>query len=69
MAYDDVLDAWNYYLEDDNHGPGVVLRAESPRTNAGMSGATSHSNSRPFSSARRAFLETAYEGASPHEEH
>ena len=25
MAYQDVLDAWNYYLEHDNHGRGVVL--------------------------------------------
>jgi pimeloyl-ACP methyl ester carboxylesterase len=25
LAYDDVLDAWNYYLEHDNHGRGVVL--------------------------------------------
>jgi hypothetical protein len=25
MAYNDVLDAWNYYLEHDNHGRGVVL--------------------------------------------
>jgi hypothetical protein len=25
MAYGDVLDAWNYYLEHDNHGRGVVL--------------------------------------------
>jgi hypothetical protein len=25
MAYNDVLDAWNYYLEHDNKGRGVVL--------------------------------------------
>jgi pimeloyl-ACP methyl ester carboxylesterase len=25
LAYNDVLDAWNYYLENDNHGRGVVL--------------------------------------------
>jgi hypothetical protein len=25
MAYNDVVDAWNYYLEHDNHGRGVVL--------------------------------------------
>jgi Protein of unknown function (DUF3089) len=25
MAYNDVLDAWNYYLEHDNNGRGVVL--------------------------------------------
>ncbi|HXN72916.1 MAG TPA: DUF3089 domain-containing protein [Candidatus Acidoferrales bacterium] len=25
LAYNDVLDAWNYYLEHDNHGRGVVL--------------------------------------------
>lgn len=25
MAYDDVRDAWRYYLEHDNHGRGVVL--------------------------------------------
>src|SRR5579864_2128590 len=25
MAYDDVRDAWNYYLEHDNNGRGVVL--------------------------------------------
>jgi hypothetical protein len=25
MVYDDVLDAWNYYLAHDNHGRGVVL--------------------------------------------
>ena len=25
MHYDDVLDAWNYYLEHDNGGRGVVL--------------------------------------------
>jgi hypothetical protein len=25
LAYHDVLDAWNYYLEHDNHGRGVVL--------------------------------------------
>lgn len=25
MAYNDVLDAWNYYLEHDNQGRGVVL--------------------------------------------
>ena len=25
LAYDDVLDAWNYYLQHDNNGRGVVL--------------------------------------------
>lgn len=25
LAYNDVLEAWNYYLEHDNHGRGVVL--------------------------------------------
>ena len=25
LAYDDVLDAWNYYLKNDNNGRGVVL--------------------------------------------
>jgi Protein of unknown function (DUF3089) len=25
LAYNDVLDAWNYYLEHDNHGRGIVL--------------------------------------------
>jgi hypothetical protein len=25
MAYGDVVDAWNYYLQHDNHGRGVVL--------------------------------------------
>ena len=25
LPYNDVLDAWNYYLEHDNHGRGVVL--------------------------------------------
>jgi hypothetical protein len=25
MVYDDILDAWNYYLAHDNHGRGVVL--------------------------------------------
>ena len=25
LAYNDVLDAWNHYLEHDNHGRGVVL--------------------------------------------
>ena len=25
LGYNDVLDAWNYYLEHDNHGRGVVL--------------------------------------------
>jgi hypothetical protein len=25
LAYNDVVDAWNYYLEHDNHGRGVVL--------------------------------------------
>ncbi len=25
LAYNDVLDAWNYYLEHENHGRGVVL--------------------------------------------
>ena len=28
-AYDDVLDAWNYYLKNDNNGRGVVLVAHS----------------------------------------
>ena len=25
LGYDDVRDAWNYYLQHDNHGRGVVL--------------------------------------------
>ena len=25
LGYNDVLDAWNYYLQHDNHGRGVVL--------------------------------------------
>jgi len=25
LAYNDVLDAWNYYLQHDNHGRGVIL--------------------------------------------
>jgi hypothetical protein len=25
LAYNDVLDAWNYYLQNDNHGRGVAL--------------------------------------------
>jgi hypothetical protein len=29
VAYDDVLDAWNYYLKNDNNGRGVVLVAHS----------------------------------------
>ena len=29
VAYDDVLDAWNYYLKNDNNGRGVVLIAHS----------------------------------------
>lgn len=29
LAYDDVLDAWNYYLKNDNNGRGVVLIAHS----------------------------------------
>ena len=29
LAYDDVLDAWNYYLQHDNNGRGVVLVAHS----------------------------------------
>jgi hypothetical protein len=33
MAYNDVLDAWNYYLEHDNHGRGVVLIGHSQGSN------------------------------------
>src|SRR5215831_9253721 len=29
LAYNDVLDAWNYYLQHDNNGRGVVLLAHS----------------------------------------
>jgi hypothetical protein len=29
LQYDDVLDAWNYYLEHDNNGRGIVLIAHS----------------------------------------
>jgi len=29
LAYDDVLDAWNYYLQHDNNGRGIVLVAHS----------------------------------------
>ena len=29
LAYDDVLDAWNYYLQHDNHGRGVALVSHS----------------------------------------
>jgi len=29
LAYDDVLDAWNYYLQHDNNGRGVVLVSHS----------------------------------------
>ena len=29
MQYDDVRDAWNYYLKNDNKGRGVVLVAHS----------------------------------------
>jgi len=29
LAYNDVLDAWNYYLAHDNHGRGVVLTGHS----------------------------------------
>ena len=25
IGYDDVVDAWNYYLAHENHGRGVVL--------------------------------------------
>lgn len=32
MAYNDVLAAWNYYLEHDNHGRGVVLIGHSQGT-------------------------------------
>src|SRR5271170_2997678 len=32
LAYGDVLDAWNYYLEHDNHGRGVVLIGHSQGT-------------------------------------
>src|SRR6266487_1723999 len=30
VQYDDVRDAWNYYLQNDNKGRGVVLVAHSP---------------------------------------
>lgn len=33
LAYNDVLDAWNYYLEHDNHGRGVVLIGHSQGAN------------------------------------
>ena len=33
LAYDDVLDAWNYYLEHDNHKRGVVLIGHSQGAN------------------------------------
>jgi hypothetical protein len=33
LAYGDVLDAWNYYLEHDNHGRGVVLIGHSQGSN------------------------------------
>jgi hypothetical protein len=32
LAYNDVLDAWNYYLSHDNHGRGVVLIGHSQGT-------------------------------------
>ena len=34
MVYNDVLDAWNYYLEHDNHGRGVVLIGHSQGSGA-----------------------------------
>ena len=33
LAYNDVLDAWNYYLQHDNHGRGVVLFGHSQGAN------------------------------------
>ena len=33
LAYHDVLDAWNYYLEHDNNGRGVVLIGHSQGSN------------------------------------
>jgi hypothetical protein len=33
MIYNDVLDAWNYYLTNDNHGRGVVLIGHSQGSN------------------------------------
>ena len=33
LAYNDVLDAWNYYLQHDNHGRGVVLIGHSQGAN------------------------------------
>jgi hypothetical protein len=33
LAYQDVLDAWNYYLEHDNHGRGFVLIGHSQGSN------------------------------------
>jgi hypothetical protein len=36
LAYNDVLDAWNYYLEHDNHGRGVVLIGHSQGANVLM---------------------------------
>ncbi len=33
LAYNDVLDAWNYYLQRDNHGRGVVLFGHSQGAN------------------------------------
>ena len=33
LAYNDVLDAWNYYLEHDNKGRGVVLIGHSQGAN------------------------------------
>jgi hypothetical protein len=33
LAYNDVVDAWNYYLQHDNHGRGVVLIGHSQGSN------------------------------------
>jgi hypothetical protein len=33
LAYNDVLDAWNYYLQHENHGRGVVLIGHSQGAN------------------------------------
>jgi hypothetical protein len=33
LAYDDVADAWHYYLEHENHGRGVVLIGHSQGSN------------------------------------
>ena len=36
LPYNDILDAWNYYLEHDNHGRGVVLIGHSQGANVLM---------------------------------